>query len=828
VTAQAAGVTTFRGFHRVIQGIIQLLPWRRRSIVLISCLLIKMTLRFSGALLPAQIGSIFLCLAALLPRLGSSQSSSIPPGCKPPELVISREHPLIILYGPGTGELIVKCWSNLQSDIKPHCAVTMDPTALDVKERLEGWRRMLRVVQPHAIPIVLQVAGDEAEWTTPIGVIETLLKEFSCIKAVQIVEWRCGYYSRFGGDLDMAIPANLRYLGEVLKLCGRYGKHLSLQIQLDMLHLASDPLAGPLRQIFREYRDYFLPQNECIPPSYYATQTAAWGLWLAGYCENWGIEPQWWWWTKGESYFIRPGVFGVEAEFETDEARYARLYRAFIIQSALMGATVFSIEPPQDVWQGELTDKRHFDDVIYPTLRQIIEQRLIPTKEQVLERAKVAYQIKECRTLQEFDGMLQDLDLELAQGNLERAAYGVLLPHLMKEMIPDTAGRYYFIPLLPVGTPQNVLDRFTKVIQPKECSTVEAYRELLNEIYPPTENTPDNVSTNRACVLKCGNGIAVMQSRENLFEKQPFAVEVPRWVTGLQAHRKSGGLSLTWDSDSQARKYRLWRRIPGKIVYPEWELLKDNLAESSCMLPEVETGTFGISSMTVGKRRLEGTVNYGEYLLFKADESPIVEQVTVNNEKVTTEKISWTDESLPAKQEVWRIFKGVQPGHERDAEAVLESFGELISAFEAKDLDRLVSFYDEDYRDSNGYSTEYVRRAWRWWYQRTVIPYVVAQVRSWDTSQANNGVISFTAWNRFRGTMVWDEPFGNHGRVRIPRHEDERVTWTWKRNTAGQWKLSQTKPALPNFGEMLWNSRGHDVNHTMSEFSDTAASKDGK
>ena len=37
----------------------------------------------------------------------------------------------------------------------------MDPGSLDVKERLEIWRRMLCDVQPHNIPIVLQVAGDE-------------------------------------------------------------------------------------------------------------------------------------------------------------------------------------------------------------------------------------------------------------------------------------------------------------------------------------------------------------------------------------------------------------------------------------------------------------------------------------------------------------------------------------------------------------------------------------------------------------------------------------------------------------------------------------------
>ena len=769
--------------------------------------------------------SFLVHILVLLPfLLRDSAVSAVPPGCQPPELVISRDHPLIILYGPGTGERTVQYWRRLPEDLRPYCAVTMDPPALDVKERLAGWRSMLRVVQPHDIPIVLQVAGDEAEWTTPLGVIETLLNEFSCIKAVQIVEWRCAYYTAFGGDLDLAIPANLRYLAEVLKLCGRHGKHLSLQIQTDMAHLASDTLAGPLRELFRTYRSYLLPQNECIPPSYYLTQTAAWGLWLAGYCDHWGMEPQWWWWTKGESYFIRPGLFGTEAEPETDEDRYARFYRAFIIEGALMGATVFSIEPPQDIWHDDATDRRHFDQVIYPTLRQLLEQRLIPSQEDVLRQAKVAYQLPECRTLAEYDGMLQDLDLELGQGHLERAAYGVRFPHLMKEMIPDTAGRYYFIPLLPVGTPQSVAQQFAKVIRPGECASPTAYRELLNRYYPPTENSGEGAATNRACVLRCGQALAVLQSRENLFEKQPFTVEVPRWVVGLQARRETSGLRLNWLRDPEARSYRVWKRIPDARVYPEWEPVTGETTENACVLPGLDRGTLGVTARTAAKQRLEGTVNFAEYLLFTTDESPIVEQIVVTQDGSRTETVSWTDESLPAAQEVWRIFDGVPPGREQDAEAVLERFRQFIAAFEAKDLDRVMTFYDAAYRDSNGYTTEYVRRAWLWWYQRTVIPYVVAQVRRWDTSRAAEGEIQFTAWNRFRGTMVWDEPFNCHGRVWMPRHEGQRVAWTWKRDPAGAWKLIRTEPALPNFGEMLWNSRGHDVNHTMTDFADTPAS----
>jgi hypothetical protein len=394
-------------------------------------------------------------------------------------------------------------------------------------------------------------------------------------------------------------------------------------------------------------------------------------------------------------------------------------------------------------------------------------------------------------------------------------------------MIPDTGGRYYFIPLLPVGTPPSVRERFTKVIQPGECATTAAYCELLNRYCPPTENGGEEPAANRACVLKCGRAVAVLQSRENLFEKQPFAVELPRWVTGLAAQRDSGGLRLSWEADPEARLYRVWKRRPGATVYPEWELVKDAVRENTCRLATVDSGTFAVTAATSAKRRLEGHVNYGEYLLFRADESPIVAQLVVAGQGSRTERVSWTDESLPAAQEVWRIFNGVQPGHEQAAEAVLNAFHELIEAFQAKDLDRLMACYDPEYRDSNGYGLEYVRRAWLWWYQRTVIPYVVAQPRQWDTSQAGEGVVRLTAWNRFRGAMVWDEPFNCHGRVRIPRHEGERVTWTWRRNASGQWKLLQTAPALPNFGEMLWNSRGHDVKHEMSDFADTPASRGG-
>jgi PAS domain-containing protein len=319
-----------------------------------------------------------------------------------------------------------------------------------------------------------------------------------------------------------------------------------------------------------------------------------------------------------------------------------------------------------------------------------------------------------------------------------------------------------------------------------------------------------------------------MQSRENLFEKQPFVVDLPRWITGLKANPTQNGVKLTWEPDSEAISFQVWKRIPNANVYPEWELIKSGISEPFCLLSSTQNGTFSVTAMTRAKKRFQGTVNYGEYLLFRADHSPPVEQITVQGDQVRTETISWTDETLPSSQEVWRIFAGVQKGHEKEAEAVLETYRNLIAAFERKDLDGLMNYYDPEYRDSNGYSVEYVRRAWLWWYQRTVIPYAIAQVRTWDTSRSAEGLIRFTAWNRFRGTIVWDEPFGSHGRVRIPRHEGDLVTWTWKGNPQGEWKLIRTEPALPNFGEILWIGRGHDVKHTMEQFADSSESKAGK
>ncbi|NIA15847.1 MAG: hypothetical protein GWP08_17425, partial [Nitrospiraceae bacterium] len=52
--------------------------------------------------------------------------------------------------------------------------------------------------------------------------------------------------------------------------------------------------------------------------------------------------------------------------------------------------------------------------------------------------------------------------------------------------------------------------------------------------------------------------------------------------------------------------------------------------------------------------------------------------------------------------------------------------------------------------------------------------------------------------------------YGYDGTLRIPRHADEEVVYTWRKEEDGAWRIVHTQPSLPNMAEILWNSRGCD------------------
>ena len=118
--------------------------------------------------------------------------------------------------------------------------------------------------------------------------------------------------------------------------------------------------------------------------------------------------------------------------------------------------------------------------------------------------------------------------------------------------------------------------------------------------------------------------------------------------------------------------------------------------------------------------------------------------------------------------------------------------------------------YSDRYEDPNGYHEEYVRWAWKWWLIRNCNGVVLRQIRRLDFSEFDTtGKVCFRLFSLFRAVRYDDQPFGHgyDGTLRLPRHADEEVVYTWIKEEDGAWRILRTDPALPNMAEVLWNNR---------------------
>lgn len=753
---------------------------------------------------------------------------NVPQGANPPTTEVSRTHPLIIIQawpgGEGTdeqaAEKLVSNWKyHLEDDIKPYVSVEIEARTVDPEKRLKQFRIMLDAAQKSGIPITLQIYDPDPQYAMPLWAVEKLLKEYSCINVVQIAEMRTSFYTDFGAELDLAVPAPLRYAIEVIKLSARYGRHVSWQLDRTRLtHIAADRLCGPVRDVMREYRDYILPQNEYLGPWHLVRQGSGMGLWIAGLCSNWGIEPQSWWWA--DATFISPGVFGEYPGPEGTLGMPDEFYRAMFLSGVMTGATVYANEPFWDNWNEIRSARWH--DVVYPLMRRVIDEQLIPTQEQVLEKIKVAYQTEEARSITEFHGMLRDIDFEADKGYLARAAYGCQIRGLQHELIPNVS-KYYFIPILPVGTRSDVLSRFDAVLKPGQFKSEEEYRTFLDSFY----KSADGEGT--AYILSIGNATYVLQTRENLYEEQTYSIKVPVAVRSLWAKKSEGAIQLTWLPVPKATSYRVWQRTERPQREFMWKPIRDNVTAPSIQLENQAQGEFAVTAFTTELEPVNGTVNYPDALIFSNRESRIVEsaRVTGGSTEGTAKPLPVLADTRPKSQDWWHVWKGVPSGKKEIAQDVLSAMERFKFAYENGDVRTLMDFYARDYQDPNGHHKEYVGVAWKWWLRRLKDPWVEMQPKEWDLSLFESmRTVRLKVYARFRGVQRWDEPYEFDAFPRTPRHTGAQVWWTWRKGDDGAWRIVATEPAFPNFGEMVWYARQPESRMSLDEFRDGPVERD--
>jgi len=744
---------------------------------------------------------------------------------KPPETIITPEHPLIILqtsprFGdsddePARGDRleeaakhgreVARVWrETVPEDIKPFCQLQIEIRTHDHEGRYQTYRRLLDETEEPGVPTSLQITDPHDEYTFDPLYVEKLLQEYPSIKSIGLTESRLEHYHTFNVP-RYAVSPDARYAMDCIKMAAKYGKHVSMSYQsLKWMHVGCDVLNAPLVETIREYGEYCLPQNEHLGPQHLPRQTSTWGFWIVGFVENWGVEPQSWWFENGR--MLEPGLFGQDPD--NTRACPPLLYRAMILEGAKMGATVYQFEPFWDLF--DYDNARCWRDVIYPTLMEVIDRKLIPKREQVLEKTKVAYHLKSARDINEFHENLRDVDWITEEGYLARAAYGLWQRFLEHELIPNK-GQHYYIPLLPPVTPKEILDHFEVVFTPGACDSVEAYEAALAKHY-----TPDGEGT--ACIMSINDHTYVMQSHENLYEVQTYAVHLPKSVRGITGEYTEKGIRLEWPADDGASTYHVLRAegLPEEGHPPDIAALGDT-TETSFLDATAEQGrgyAYSVTATTRTVERREGAVNYLDYLIFSQTESVPAELVVVDGAgDVKTELIVPPEDDRPASQVVFPTFDGAEGENESIAREIVARFEAFRAAYEEMDWRKVIEFYSARYEDPNGFHREYAGRAWKWYFTRHNTTCLLRQIRRWDFNDYDTtGEIRVRMFSLFRALRRDDRPFGYgwDGSCRIPRTRDEEVVYTWVQEEDHAWRIICTDPAVPNFHEILWLSRGAD------------------
>lgn len=233
-----------------------------------------------------------------------------------------------------------------------------------------------------------------------------------------------------------------------------------------------------------------------------ATDSLFYGLWLAGYCDNWGASSDWWHW----------GIHGNSGESQTwkNITRYVdELTAQSIVRVANQGATVFNNEAswftnaitnpdiPVDAVDSTANRIGTYQYAVLPLLERIKNGAIeVPSKEECLSNTKLL-----CVGADSWRGIYMNDGTSHTRENGDifpkEGRYG-LTPIIPATM--DTASVQYLQQSLPaeaktIGVLNNISQELIGQVEAAPGSDT-AYQEMLNSLYPK-EYVSSNTYLNR-------------------------------------------------------------------------------------------------------------------------------------------------------------------------------------------------------------------------------------------------------------------------------------------------------------------------------------------
>jgi len=294
-------------------------------------------------------------------------------------------------------------WNSIPANLRPYCALNADPewnqpTEAQVDAFIAECQRL-------GIPCILQAeaAGRPSYFDQDGSIGDRLMKKYPNFLGYQWCEF---------ADAPMNVPYNPitnNMMIAHLRVMAANGGYLMLASMTGGLFNAIGQTAALMNAFKANSANLVIMDKMTNGSNYYWNNAATWGLWLSGFCGNWGVSADCWIWDcsfwatcQGTANNAPAAIQGMEIE-----------------KSACLGATVYL--------KFETFNSTRLNQIVYPLLQKIVQIKAIPTLSEAKSRIKVGH--KYAGAMNEpalFGGLYSD--------------GGFWMPR---------SGRYYSIPVFP-------------------------------------------------------------------------------------------------------------------------------------------------------------------------------------------------------------------------------------------------------------------------------------------------------------------------------------------------------------------------------------------
>jgi hypothetical protein len=183
-----------------------------------------------------------------------------------------------------------------------------------------------------------------------------------------------------------------------------------------------------------------------------------------------------------------------------------------------------------------------FTKSLLPLMEMVLQDNIIPSREQVLDKTKVAYHIDDMYA-PEIAAWGNEFYRELYASKTPDRLYDE--NRSMFEWLPRS-GRYFTIPMLPLLATKEMLDKFETVINSKfyaEFGSNTAKKRWFDEIYP-AEYSGD------AWVENVGDWWYIMNPRENKPDSAEFSLKLKKSPLSIDGYLDHSGIVLIKEEEN--------------------------------------------------------------------------------------------------------------------------------------------------------------------------------------------------------------------------------------------------------------------------------------